>query len=177
MSYLTQARPYATAAFDVAQKNNRVDEWWNALQALQLALSSETLQAYVKNPTVALNEKLETIMAVCRDWMTDDVVRFVSLLGQNGRLLAIDDICTIFLQKKEEASRKVRSSFITAFELDADQQKALVYAISQKTGLEMSPEFSVDPDIIGGAVVRFNGNLIDLSVKNQLAQLKQNLIR
>ena len=177
MSHATQARPYALAAYDVAEKNNRVDEWWQALQALNAALASDKLRSFVKNPTVELNEKLDTLSAVCKEWMTEEFTRFVKMLGQNGRLLIIDDICTIFLKKKEEATQKVRSSFITAFELDADQQKALVNAISQKTGFNMSPEFSVDPDIIGGAIVRFNGNVIDLSVQKQLAQLKQNLIR
>ena len=81
------------------------------------------------------------------------------------------------MQKKDEASKRVHSLFTTAFELDETQQKALVDAISSKTGLNLLPEFSVDAEIIGGAIVRFDGNVIDISVRKQLAQLKQNLIR
>ena len=177
MSYATQARPYALAAYDVALKSNTVDSWWQCLLALKQALAIDKMKDYVVNPTVSLEDKLKVLESVCQDWMTDDTKRFVRLLGENSRLLAIDDICAIYLQKKEEASQQVRSSFVTAFELDESQQKLLVDAISKKTGLNIQPEFSVDPDLIGGAIVRFNGNVIDISVRKQLAQLKNNLIR
>lgn len=177
MSNATQARPYAFAAYDVAQKNNDVEGWWQSLLALQQALSFPKMQAYLSNPTFGFEEKLGTLESVCKEWMSEDVKRFTRLLGENGRLLAIDDICAIFLERKEEASKKVRALFTTAFELDEAQQKALVGAISSKTGLDLVPEFSLDPEIIGGAIVRFDGNVIDISVRKQLAQLKQNLIR
>lgn len=177
MSYVTQARPYAQAAYDVARKNNSVEEWWQSLLSLQQALSFPKVRSYLSNPTIGLDEKLLTLENICKEWMTEDVKRFARLLGEKGRLIAIDDICAIFLHIKEEASKKVRALFTTAFDLGESQQKALVGLISQKTGLDLLPEFSVDREIIGGAIVRFDGNVIDISVRKQLAQLKQNLIR
>jgi len=177
MSYATQARPYAVAAYDIAQKNNRIEEWWRYLLAMRDILSFKKMKAYVSNPTVDLDQKIDVLQSICKDWLFDDAARFTRLLVENERLPAIDDICLIFQEKKEEASQKVRAVFMTAFELDVAQQNALVATISKKIGLNLQPEFSVDPDIIGGAVIRFNGNVLDISVRNQLAQLKQNLIR
>lgn len=177
MSYATQARPYAFAAYDLAEKNNRVEEWGLSLLALKEALSFSQLRNHIKNPTITLDSKMETLETICREWMSDDFRRFVRLLGENSRLLAIDDICAIFVQRKEAATRKVPSTFTTAFELNDDQQKALVGSVAQKVGLDLVSTFVVDPEIIGGVIVRFDGNIIDISIRNQLLQLKQNLIR
>lgn len=177
MSYATQARPYAFAAYDLAAKNNRVDEWSLSLAALKEALSFDALRSHMKNPTITLDSKVDTLELICREWMSDDFKRFVRLLGENDRLLAIEDICAIFIERKEAATRQVPSTFTTAFELGDDQQKKLAESVAQKTGLNLVSTFVVDPEIIGGVIVRFNGNVIDISVRNQLAQLKHNLIR
>lgn len=177
MSYATQARPYANAAFDVAENSERVEEWWLSLCALKEALSHPALRSHINNPTVTLDAKIELLSRICQEWMTDEVKRFVHLLGENDRLLAINDICSAFKQRWDEAAAKVPSVFTTAIELEESRQKALVEAVSKKTGLNLVSTFVVDPEIIGGVIVRFDGNVIDVSVRNQLAQLKNNLIR
>lgn len=176
MSYATQARPYALAAYEVASGKGAVELWAQSLEVLRLVLSSDDLRRYIKDPTVSVEMKLCEVERICEGFFHEEFQRFVRELTYNRRLLAIDDVCLIFRQLHEERSSVVNASFTTAVDLSDEDKSKLVNVISKKIGFEMEPEFSVDPEIIGGLIVRFRGDVLDISLRNHLAQLKENLI-
>ena len=91
---------------------------------------------------------------------------------KNGRVeCALPAIAEIYAEKRAEAEKVVEADMITATAIDEGQQKAFADALQSKLGRSVKLNFSVDENLIGGAVIRAGDWVIDGSVKAQLEQL------
>jgi len=176
MSFRTQARPYAIAAFEYAKSRNTVDQWWQFLHALRVSLSDPKVRHYIADPTVDDADKITLLERLCNDWLIDDVKHFIKVLADSDRLMLANDIFEMFEIEKEKAERILRVQFTTAFELDERERNSLVAAVEQRSGENLNADFLIDASIIGGVIIRMDNDVIDMSVQQQLRQLKQILI-
>ena len=82
----TLARPYANAAFDIAQTEGRFEEWSRGLNLLALASEDPTLQTVIALPMTTAPEKAHKLIELFRDELSDSVQQFVHVLAENKRL-------------------------------------------------------------------------------------------
>jgi F-type H+-transporting ATPase subunit delta len=179
MSIQTVARRYATALADVATKNSEISVVNTELvQFQEMMTENETLREVFRNPAVPYDKKsrlLETLIARTRP--TKTTANFLRVLLKNARLADLDAINERFLAILEERAGLVSAEVTTAQPIDAAQQNALQLKLQQMTGKTVSLNFKIDPEIIGGVVTRIGSTVYDGSVKNQLQQLKEQMIR
>lgn len=171
----TVARPYALAAFEQAQHDGQVAEWGGMLETLEVIAADPTVKGLIANPKVDSNAVTALILDVAGDRLTTQGRNFLRLLGQNGRLGLVADIRRIFEQEREALEGRGRVEVRSAYPLTPEEEGRIGDAMSKRLGVSVSLSVGVDPDLIGGVVLRAGDLVIDASLRGRLGQLRQAL--
>jgi F-type H+-transporting ATPase subunit delta len=171
----TIARPYARAAFAYAREHGRVAEWSAWLATARDVVLSEEFQKLERSPGIGSHDLEALVAGICRELIDEPGRALLRLLTENGRLDFLPEITSRF-QELEAEDRNVSDVELTsATALDARQQERLAGALRTRLGRDIRLHCSVDPALIGGAVVRSGDLLIDGSLKGKLERLETEL--
>ena len=173
----TIARPYAQAAFDIAEAEGNLPGWSEMLAALASVASDEAMQAVISDPSVDDEVINGLFFDLCGEVLSDKGRNFVRVLTENGRLDVLPEIAAAFEAQRAEAEKTVNAEVTSAFPLSDAQQKAIIEALKKRLGRDVSLETKVDASIVGGAVVRAGDLVIDASVNSQLEKLAASMMR
>ena len=172
----TIARPYAQAAFDLAQEKDELKTWSDMLQLCAMIVRDEQVSRLIGNPGVSKDDLVELILKVAGDRLNAVVRNFIRVLANNGRLNVLSEIAELYEQHRADAERRVDAEVISAFPLSDAQQQALAASLKKRLGREVRLTASTDESLIGGAIVRAGDLVIDGSVSGHLNKLAQALI-
>ena len=168
---LTLARPYARAAFALAQEHGRLVQWSRLLDFAATLAVHPQMHAVLGNPALRGDDALTLLLP---DGDVDPNFRqFVTLLASNHRLVLLPDIAVQFEALRAEAERVVRVKVTSAEPLSQDALDALGVALRRRFGGDVAFTQAVDPELIGGAVIDAGDVVIDGSVRGKLARLQQ----
>ena len=167
----TVARPYAKAAFAFARDEGRLDAWSNWLGTARATVMSDDYVAFERNPGVQTRELLELIAGVAGDALDANARAFLELLAENGRLDYLPEIAARFEELKAEDANVADVEVTSAVPLDDAQRERLAGALRARLRRDVRLHCTVDPSLIGGAVVRAGDTLIDGSLRHRLERL------
>ena len=173
----TIARRYASALADVVLKSGEADNVKTELAVWsQLFVGNADLQNVLGNPAIAYQGK-ERVLSQLIDKMKPSrtTANFLRVLLQNGRLSDLPEINERFAAVLAERSGIVNAEVISARELPGDEKQAFEKTLEKLTGKDMQITFTVDPNLIGGAVTRIGSTVYDGSVRTKLDTLRQQL--
>jgi F-type H+-transporting ATPase subunit delta len=171
------ARPYAKAVFDLAQQENAFDAWTTALEQLAVISNDADFGALVSNPRVDSAKVAELLTDLIKDSLPQGGANFIKLLVQNDRLQSLVNINQQYTDLVAKAKALVNAEVITAKPLTEDQKSSLAAALEKRLGLKVELEEIVDPDLIGGAIVKAGDMVIDGSAKGRIEKLTTALMR
>lgn len=175
MSDFTIARPYAKAVFKLAQQQQKLPIWSQALQWLAQIAADHNMRAMLANPKYTKDQHAQMLIAVSEDKLPAQIAQFVinllHVLAENKRLLILPAIYQLFAQLQDNAAGKVKLEIISAYSLDDASEQAIIAAVSHQFGKNLEVSSSVDASLIGGVVIRAGDQVIDASIKNRIAQL------
>jgi F-type H+-transporting ATPase subunit delta len=165
----TIARPYAEAAFRLAQQRQAQPAWAEALTRLALVAEDSQASALIGNPNVAAGQVEDLFRSV--GGKDAEVGSFIRLLAENGRLACLPEIAAQF-KKMKQAEEGVREGVVySAFPLDDSQLRDLKTLLEGRFGrLQLSVQ--VDPGLIGGVKVIVGDQVLDTSVSGKLAAMR-----
>ncbi len=172
---ITIARPYAEAVFDRAVETDALDSWMEMLAFLAAVVSDESVADIIVNPSVAHERKLQLLLDIDKDQLTDEGQNLVRLLVENDRLPALPEISNLFQQMKSEHDGAIDVEVISAYALKPAAEKELAAALKKKLGRDVKISSTKDPELIGGVKIRAGDMVIDGSVAGQLSQLANEL--
>jgi F-type H+-transporting ATPase subunit delta len=168
---VTIARPYAEAAFGFADAGGALDKWAQALDVMAGITAHPEMRSAIGNPGLTDGELYGLFAALCGDGLTAELQNFVRVLIENGRLTAAPEIRDIFLELKNEREGVVDAVVESAFPLDAAQTAALVADLERRFKRKVKPQVTVVKELIGGVRVQVGDEVIDSSVRGQLATM------
>ena len=173
----TVARPYAKAAFAYARQQGKLDPWSRWLGTARSVVLSDQYAAFERSPGVQTRQLLELVAGVVGgDSMLDANARaFLDLLAENGRLDYLPEIAERFEQLKAEDANVADVEVTSAVQLDEAQRERLAGALRARLRRDVRLHCTVDPSLIGGAVVRSGDTLIDGSLRSKLERLGTDL--
>ena len=165
---------YAEAAFDVAQQDGDLDGWLSDLQVAVDALQDSQTSAYFKDPSVAIERKME---ALERGFSSarPHVLNLLRVLVSRHRLHLLPAILQEFQELERQARGIVEAEITVARELDENERARIGVQLDELTGRTVEVRTRVDPSILGGVVVRIGDRLIDASVAGRLQRLRQEM--
>ena len=173
---ITQARPYAQAFFDLAQEQSALLEWQEQLGDLAALMNTPQLYAYVGNPKVAPDAAAQLLQELLPRPLSATLQRAVKLLAQERRLRWLPTIAQLFKEAVYVDLGIEPVVINTATELTEAQKSALETALKQRLQKEITTSYHLQPELLGGAVIRTNQWVIDSSVQGTLDQLKKTLV-
>ena len=172
----TIARPYAQAAFSMAESQNNLKNWSDMLQLVAAVVSDDAMRELIGNPSIENDKLIEIIIGICGDGLDQYGQNFVRMLAENKRLDVTSEIADLYEAKRAEAERTVEAVVTSAFPLSEAQQAQLVTALKKRLGRDVELVTKTDENIVGGAIVRAGDLVIDASVTGQLEQLANTLM-
>ena len=171
------ATVYARSLFEVAKDQDKLDLVRDQLGAFADALSeTRELQVFFFSPYFSTAEKEDGLDRVVSD--ADPVVlNFLKLLIEKHRMPVLFRIRANYDSRWEEENKLLPVQITSAVELDQQIVSQLGDRIAEQTDRKVDISADVDPDILGGIVVRVGNSVLDASVRNRLEQLRRQVAR
>ena len=168
---------YAEALFEAARERDELEEVLEELQEFETALEeSEELRLFFYGSQIPEREKRRAIDALT-EGMTLTTRNFLKVLSDNGREEIFEEILLRYEELVKEYLGKVEVAVTTAVELSEDQLDRMRERLGRSLeGREVILQTSVDPNILGGAVFRYGGRMIDSSVRGRLEGLREDML-
>ena len=169
------ARTYAKALFEAAKEQGRLDEVRDELASFVSALHDvPELAALLRNPQLDPPAKAEALAALLKD--ADELVRnFLKLVAEKGRAPLIEEIAREYEVLVAAEEKILNVELTTAYELSDAEASSIVKQIEKASGRRVEAERSVDPDLVGGLVLKAGTLEADSSVRGRLNRLRQEL--
>jgi F-type H+-transporting ATPase subunit delta len=166
---------YASALFDLARDKRQIDAVGRSLDALSQALvDSKDFNEVVASPLVSRDQAGKTFAAVAPQLGLDAVTtKFLGVLARNGRKNALRAVIGSFRRLAADHRGEITANVVTARPLNDDQIGALKQQLRIRAGRDVTIAAEVDPDILGGIVVRLGSQQIDASIRTKLNRLAQ----
>jgi F-type H+-transporting ATPase subunit delta len=170
-------RIYASALFDAAKDENRLSQVHEELGDFVAATREvPELRALLENPEIDHRTKQAALGELLAGG--DEIVRnFLLLLIEKGRATQLEEIAREFEALVAAEEKRLEVDLTTAYELSDDDAKQILAQIEKQSGRQVDATRSVDPDLIGGFVLRAGSMLVDSSVRGRLDRLRQDLKR
>jgi len=168
----TIARPYAEAAFRLADGQGKLAEWSAALANLAAVAADARIEAAVGDPNLPAAKVAGLFISILAGKLTGETENFVRVLAENGRLDVLAEIHTQYEVLKNEREGTVEAEIYTAFEMNAAQVADLVQRLEKRTGRKVRTKVLIDKNLIGGVKIVVGDKVIDGSARAQLGALE-----
>lgn len=168
----TVARPYAEAAFRLADGAGALAKWSEMVGALALVAQDERVRAAASDPNRSEDQVAGIFISILSGKLNGEGENFVRVLADNGRLELLPLIREQFEALKNERESVIEAEVQSAFELTEAQVADLVQRLEKKTGRTVRTQIRVNKDLIGGVRVILGDKVIDGSARAQLAALE-----
>ena len=171
------AEVYARALFEAAQDADVLDTIHEQLGQFADAVDgSRELQVFLFSPYFSSEEKRDGIARVVEGG-DERFVRFLELLAERHRMPVVFRIRRAFDALWAEERRLLEVTVTSAVELDEETVDGIGRRIEEGTGRRVELTRVVDPDLLGGLVLRVGNRVMDASVRNRLERLRREVVQ
>jgi F-type H+-transporting ATPase subunit delta len=168
---------YSRALFESAMEAGELDEIQQQLGTWADALGgNKDLQTFFFSPRFSSTEKKDAIRKII-DGGNERFLNFLELLAERHRLPATFRIRRSFDELWREEHKMLPVEVTSAVELDEGLVRSIGDRIEERTGRKVELTSRVDPDIIGGLVLRVGNRVLDASVQGRLQRLRKQITR
>ncbi len=168
--------PYAEALLSLGKEKNLTVEFSEDLRTLEsLWENSPELRSFLENPLIKAEGKKAVLQKILGD--TNVYLKnFIMLLVDRGRIMFLDKIAEKYLELFRKLNNIVLAEVTSATSLNEAQLQAVKDKITSLTGATaVEVKTTVDPDLIGGVIIRVGSQVFDTSIKGQLRRLALSL--
>jgi F-type H+-transporting ATPase subunit delta len=168
-------RMYARALFEAAREDGKLERVGSDLAAVAAAVEEvPELRSFLANPEVEPVGKADVLREIAGG--ADELVRnFVQLVAEKGRAGELVEMNRELEALAAREQNRLAVELTTAYELSDEEAASIVGAIENASGRSVDATRSVDPDLIGGIVLKVGSFLADGSVRGRLERLRREL--
>ncbi|SKA20598.1 F0F1 ATP synthase subunit delta [Consotaella salsifontis] len=168
------AERYAQSLYELARDENRISAVETELDAFgRLVEESEDFRRLVESPVFSSEEQLRAVSAIAVKIGSSELTsNFLKVIAANRRLFALPSMIKAFHRLAAEGRGEAEAEVVSAEALTDVQRRDLAEAIAAYSGKSVTLRERVDPDILGGLVVRVGSRQIDTSIRTKLNSLK-----
>ena len=171
------ASVYARSLFEVAQEQDKLDKVRDELGEFTDALNeSRELQVFLFSPYFSTREKADGLDKAISG-ADETVLNFLRLLIDKHRMPVLFRVRAEYDRLWEEENKLLPVTVTSAVELPKATVKQIGDRIAEQTDRKVDLQSKVDPDILGGIVVRVGNSVLDASIRNRLENFRKQVAR
>jgi F-type H+-transporting ATPase subunit delta len=174
-SLTTLARPYAKAAFELAEAEQSLTGWDDMLGLASEIVTEPSMANLLGSPDFGNDRAVNLIIEVAGETLNRRFQDFLKVLADNDRLSLLPQISGLYQALREEAENRLSVKVVSAIPLDDDQANRMQQALARRFECEIELENEIDAEIIGGAIVYAGDQVIDGSLRGRLQKLSNSL--
>ena len=172
----TIARNYAEALFELGERSGQTTRYADLIDAVAAAVeSTPAVQGVLMSPRVPKAEKARLLAAALPD-VPREFVLFLQALVKRGRQQLLRELADQYLGLLDIKLNRVRAAVTLARPADEALRRSIAEALSRELGKEVLPSFTVDPEILGGTIVRVGERIHDGSIRRRMTKLRRQLL-
>ena len=172
----TIARNYAETLFELGERDGNTESYADLLDAVAAAIEqTPRVQAVLMSPKVPKSEKARILAGALRE-APREFVLFLQALIKRGRQQLLREVATEYLGLLDQKLDRVRAGVTLARAPDERLKRAIQDGLSRQLGKQVIPAFTVDPEILGGTIVRVGERVLDGSVRRRMTKLRRQLL-
>jgi F-type H+-transporting ATPase subunit delta len=171
------AQVYARSLFEAAKERGNLDDVRDQLAQVSAAMGEDqNLQVFFFSPYFSTEEKKDGLRKAITG--ADELVaNFLELLIENHRMPAIFRVRRVYDEMWAEENKLLPVQITSAVALDDKVTKEIAEDIGKRTGRKIDLATEVEPDILGGIVVRVGNSILDASIRNRLERLRKQVAK
>jgi F-type H+-transporting ATPase subunit delta len=168
---------YARSLFEVAKERDKLDTVREQLGEFADALNEKReLATFFFSPYFSAEEKKDGLHKALED--ADEIfMNFLEALVERHRMPVIFRIRARYQELWDEENQLLPVQVTSAIELDESIVKNIGRRIGEQTGRKVELSSHVDPDILGGIVLRVGNSILDASIRTRLNQLRRSVAK
>ena len=166
---------YASALFDLALRQNAVDEFLSQAVLLRDSLQDEECKRFMDHPQISAAEKRDFFNKGFSEQIHEDMLGFLCLVVDKNRVKYLLPALTTLIDMIERHNGKVTAKVLSAAPYDESQAETLRLMLSKKLSKHVELDLKVDPTVIGGPYIYVDGYYIDWTVRKRLRDMTVSL--
>ena len=167
---------YAQAIFDLAKRSGQLDEQLAELVKVKLILDEHPqLTRALQSPTIPSSVKKSILKRVMEQRVSPSTLHFLYVLVDKGREAYVSLVVECYKELLRQERGQVAVMVQSAAPLDAAFQREVEAQLLAYTGKKVEITFEVDPELIGGLLLRVGDRIIDGTVRHQMIQIHERL--
>jgi F-type H+-transporting ATPase subunit delta len=174
------ARNYAETLLALAERHGGADgleQFGGAIDGLAALLQADPrLRQFLETPRVRPEQKKEALAAALAGRAPELFVRFVMVLVDKRRQSLLPEIAAAYRDLVDQRMGRARVDVTISHEPDAALQEEIRAALQAQLGRTVIPTFRVDPELLGGMVLRLGDEILDGSLRSRAAGLRRHLM-
>ena len=173
----TIARNYASALFELGERHGEGEAYAGAFRSLHEALGSDKrIRRFLETPKVEAAAKERVVREALRGQVPERFLRFVLVVMSKRRQRLLGLIRSEYQAMLDEAAGRVHAEVTLARQPDEATEELIAERLSRMLGKTVVPHITVNPEILGGLVVRYGDRAMDGSLRRQLLSLKREMM-
>jgi len=169
------ASRYAQAAFEVARDRKDVKGWLQDLAEMESVLTEPRVAQALDNPRLDTGRRIALALTLMPG-LQQECANFLKLLVLAHRTGLIGQVRSLFQAMVDESEGRIELDVVVAEKLSAPDEAALTTELAEKLGRDVKVNVAVDPEIIGGVIIRQGDHVTDGSVRRRLAEMRETLL-
>ena len=171
------AKPYAKSLFELADEAGSLDRVHEDLADIVKTIeASGELQDFLDNPVIGEDQANAVFDGLFGSKVEEITSRFLKFLNAKGRREIIPEIYEQFDKMFMKARKLEKAHVIAAREMTQDQLDRLKEKLEKQHQTQIQLSTEIRPELLGGFIVEIGDTVMNLSVKNQLENLRKNII-
>jgi F-type H+-transporting ATPase subunit delta len=173
----TIARNYAQALLALARKADDLAAWGRMIDDVANAIErDDRLRRFLEAPQISADQKNAVLSKAFEDRAPRLFLRYLQRLVKNRRQMLIPEIATEYRDLVDEVEGRVHAQVTLAKPVDEEQRAVIARYLTDTLGRPVVPQVRINPNILGGIVVRIGDRVMDGSVRRRLGILRNRMI-
>ncbi len=169
------SKKYASALFD--SSDNKRETFEQLKSVCETIKSSSDLNNIISNPSVQMSKKIEILESILKEKIDSKVLNFIKILTEKSRISELGSIIEEYKNQLNKSENKKEVEIISATEIQDSLKQEIIKRLQSKFESDIIPVWNIDKDLIAGLEFRYDGNIIDTSVRAKLKDLGKKLLR
>jgi len=164
---------YGESLYELAKEENLGKLIGDQLAVLQLSFQQEPeFIRLLSSPNLTKQERCQILDDSFRGKIHAYILNFLKILTEKGYMRYFSDCCDAYTEHYDQDNGILRVDAVCAVELSVDQKDKLIEKLAGITGKEVVLRTRIDPRVLGGIRLDYDGQRLDDTVSNRLDTIR-----